>query len=275
TGSLRAYVNGVFDSGNIYHISGVIPALGTAESAAKVMLVGKEYDGLNDVVMQDIDGDGVKDYVIGAILNASGGTDAGVVYSLYGPLSGTVSMSAADVTQTGVAGELLGYSLKTAADVDGDGLLDLWATAPFSSLAGVDAGALYLLPATATSRDARANAVASLAGESSEDYFGVGLDVVDMDADGNQDILVGAPWQSQGGEKSGKAYLFYGPFAGAIGARDAEGSYVGYAVGAMGGDCVASVGDLNADGQPDMAICEPSTNPATNAQISLIYGYSF
>ena len=274
-GSPNAYRNGVESSGTLYHISGAFVTNSTAASVAKTTFLGDEYDGLGDVVLQDVNGDGDKDYILGAYYNATGGTDAGILYTFYGPLSGTLQMSQADVAQTGIAGESLGEPLVTAADLDGDGLEDLWATALYSSLPGTDAGAVYLLPATATSRDARANAIASLSGESSGDLFGVDIAVVDMDADTRQDILVGAAWQGQGGEKSGKAYLFYGPFAGAIDARDAEGSYVGYAVGAMGGDCVSSVGDLNADGQPDLAICEPSTNPATNAQISLIYGYSF
>ncbi|HND34939.1 MAG TPA: FG-GAP-like repeat-containing protein, partial [Myxococcota bacterium] len=215
-GSPNAYRNGVELSGTLYHISGAFATNSTAATIAKTTFLGAEYDALSAVTVQDLDGDGTEDYVIGAALNAAGGTDAGAVYSFYGPLSGTIEMDQADVVQTGVAGELLGYQLETAEDMDGDGLADLWAAATDSSLAAAAAGAVYLLPATATSRDARANAIASLAGESAEDVFGFDVATLDMDADGNQDVLVGAVWQSQGGEKSGKAYLFYGPFAGSI-----------------------------------------------------------
>ena len=74
----------------------------------------------------DVDGDGLDDIIVGAFGNSDGGTEAGIAYLVYGPVSGTIDLSAADATFVGEAAEdWAGASVDSAGDVDGDGSDDL------------------------------------------------------------------------------------------------------------------------------------------------------
>jgi len=81
----------------------------------------------------DFNGDGIHDFIVGAYQNVDGGaTGSGAAYIFFGAsnISGTKDTGSgptADVTILGkaVASELLGFSLSSAGDVNGDGIDDI------------------------------------------------------------------------------------------------------------------------------------------------------
>ncbi|MCP4915286.1 MAG: hypothetical protein GY913_00035 [Proteobacteria bacterium] len=88
----------------------------------------------------DFNRDGEPDLTYGAPLNDLGGSAAGAVFVVWGPLSGT---RAADTTLQGyIGGEQAGSDLRALGDIDGDGTDDLISSATRSQTA---TGAAYIL----------------------------------------------------------------------------------------------------------------------------------
>ncbi len=76
----------------------------------------------------------------------------------------------------------------------------------------------------------------------------------DVNGDGYEDVLVGAPYLDAGGTDNGRAYLYYGSASGLAGGAawsitGASGSTLGYSVG--------PAGDVNGDGLADILIGAP------------------
>lgn len=88
-------------------------------------LVGEAADDVlgHSVSAGDVDGDGFTDLVLGAYENDEGGYNAGAVYVVYGPVSGSVTVTDTDhAKRTGVSGEIhASEALNAIPDLDGDG----------------------------------------------------------------------------------------------------------------------------------------------------------
>lgn len=124
----------------------------------------------------------------------------------------------------------LGDSLADAGDIDGDGLGDLMVGAPKVE---DEAGAAWLF----TGEVLRENAAPEL--DDREAYFygaddqeGAGqfmLGRVDLDQDGNQDLLIGSPmaeWGSSGATLGGVG-IWYGPLSGRHNSQNADAVILG------------------------------------------------
>jgi hypothetical protein len=94
----------------------------------------------------------------------------------------------------------------------------------------------------------------SLVGEVSGDLFGNSLAVGDIDFDGNDDLIVGAPYHDVGDSLlAGKVYTFFG---GPAGDSLPDFTYEGESAGAFTGYAVC-LADLNGDESPDMVMGAP------------------
>lgn len=77
----------------------------------------------------------------------------------------------------------------------------------------------------------------------------------DVDADGHDDILIGAYNNSDGGLYAGAAYLVLGrstPVGGSLSAADA--AYIGEVLYDYAGWSVSGAGDIDSDGHDDLLI---------------------
>jgi hypothetical protein len=166
----------------------------------------------------DVDGDGIGDLVVGAYEDDQGGRDAGAVFVEYGPVdAGTEDLlDAADLQIVGeAAGAYAGRYIRAGGDVDGDGLDDILAAAPYASGGAPSSGVAYLIPGGLTGDLDLASASGKYLGEAAGDYAGEGLALGDFDGDGLADVILGS-YNSTAGYYAGAAYVVLGPAAGTV-----------------------------------------------------------
>lgn len=185
--------------------------------------------------LNDIDGDGVKEAIIGDPFDPQSGTNSGRAY-VYSGRTGQLLH-----TFVGQLSWQLGYAIADAGDVNADGTPDIIAGAPGS---GAGRAIVY--------SGADGSVLLTLSGAANGDFFGRAVaGVGDVNADGHADIAVGAPGNDAAGSNAGRVYVYSG----------ADGSLIrtfnGPAASAMFGAGVARAGDLNHDGVCDLIVGAP------------------
>jgi hypothetical protein len=110
-----------------------------------------------------------------------------------------------------------------------------------------------------------------LTGEADGDVFGTAVAAADTDADGVDDLLVGAPESSAGGVRAGRAYLFLGPPPASGSAAEADRFFTGVS-GDRVGHALAPAGDLDNDGFEDLLIGAPQFFEADPGYVGVYLG---
>lgn len=194
----------------------------------------------------DLDGDGVKDVLLGA--NA-GGDYAGAVYLIpSGAEAPDLQMDAA-AHLTGRPEESAGSTVRAIGDTDGDGLAEFAVGAPSSYWsAGDDPGRVYRLHSMPSGSGALADVADELIGTDPDDETGTAISGVgDTDGDGLDDVVVSAPWAAT-------VYLLRGGWIDGQLAEDADARVVGATGEDTLGAAVGAVGDWDGDGLADIAV---------------------
>ena len=227
-------------------------------------------DNAGNVVagLGDVNGDGYDDFAIGADDAAD---DAGIVYFIAGDPSALSDMSLwrADAKLTGIAsGDVVGCSISGAGDVNNDGYDDLLVGA---SNVNHMTGATYLVLGSATglSTITLSDSDAVFTGERSLDFAGRGAaGAGDLNGDGFDDIVLGAPWA----EESGVVYLVMGSATGpsSMSLQNADTKLVGEADDDHAGDRVSGAEDVNGDGLGDFLVGASCENTSAGAVYLLL-----
>jgi hypothetical protein len=169
------------------------------------------------------------------------------------------SLSSANAKLIGVADRDHAGTSVASGDVDGDSFSDVFVGAPDEDAGGNAAGAVYLVLGSGLSGTVDLSAADSkIVGEATRDGAGTSLaGAGDVDGDGLDDLLVGAPGADSGGGDSGAAYLVLGTPAAALdlGAADAE--IAGENASDAAGTSVGGGEDADGDGYADLLVGAP------------------
>ena len=175
-------------------------------------------------------------------------------------LAGTFGLMGAGTYIIGEANyDEAGFAISSAGDLDADGYGDVIIGAyRVDAPAATDMGAAYLMYGPLGAGFDLANADAQLSGESPGDWAGYAVaGGCDVNADGYDDILVGAVERAEGGVSAGVAYIDYGPVLADHNLYTADGKFVGEE-GDWVGAALSCAGDQDNDGSDDILIGAPT-----------------
>ena len=208
---------------------GLLPFYGDAANDE----MGRSVSGAGDV-----NNDGFDDIIVGARGDDTNGAQAGAARVLSGADGSTLYTFFGDST-----GDLFGVTVSGAGDVNNDGnddvIVGAWGDDPNGGqsgsatvYSGLDGSVLH-----------------TFNGDAANDRFGISVSGAgDVNNDGNDDLIVGARWDDDGGANAGSARVFSG----------VDGStlytFHGLAAGDEFGYSVSGAGDVNNDGNDDVVV---------------------
>ena len=225
----------------------------------------------------DVNGDGIDDLLVGANGNDAGGSSAGEAYVVFGTTSSVSAVNLDDVALgtsgfkiTGEsAGDNAGFSVSSAGDVNGDGIDDVFVGAINNDAGGTNAGAAYVIFGTTSGVSAvnldditLGTGGFKITGEAIANAAGFSVSSAgDVNGDGIDDVIVGAPRNDGGGSYAGAAYVIFGATSSvsAVNLDDVALGTGGFRItgevpGDRAGYSVSSAGDVNGDGIDDLIV---------------------
>ena len=268
-----------------------------------------DFSGASVSGAGDINGDGLDDIIVGAFFADPNDNDSGASYVVFGKNDGSVvelsAIANGDndsgfVLNGGTIFDLSGRSVSGAGDINGDGLDDILIGAPFAAPNDFNSGASYVVFGKSDGNVVELSDIANgdsgfvlngISGgihvegllfegdESGSSVSGAG----DVNGDGLDDIIIGAPHADPNGTDSGASYVVFGKIDGNVVelSNIENGDGGGFAINGVdindqSGGSVSGAGDINGDGLDDIIIGARDADPNGNFSGSsyLVFGKS-
>jgi VCBS repeat-containing protein len=258
-----------------------------------------EYDesGFSVSSAGDVNGDGFDDLIVGARRDDPNGTSSGASFVVFGKTDGTaVALSDVEAGNGGFvingvsAGDEAGFSISSAGDVNGDGFDDLIVGALGDDPNGTSSGASFVVFGKTDGTAVELSAVEAgnggfvINGVSEGDFSGRSVNSAgDVNGDGFDDLIVGAPYDDPNGSSSGASFVVFGKTDGtAVELSDIEAGTGGFVIngvseGDQSGFSVSSAGDVNGDGFDDLIVgaCFDDPNGKNSGASFVVFGGNF
>jgi Ca2+-binding RTX toxin-like protein len=238
----------------------------------------------------DVNGDGFADVIVGMPSYGSNRGRAVIVFGHDGPFGTVNATSGAQLAPLNVASQQAGRQVAGAGDINGDGFDDVMVATNYGDTGGSNTGTIYVVFGRATGWDTTLNLDAMtgtqgfvIAGADVEDLAGISISRAgDVNADGFDDMIIGANKADPHGNNSGAAYVVFGKASGfgALDLSNLDGTngfkILGGGTEAWAGRSVAAAGDVNGDGIDDILVGAPYAygGGSTRGKAYVIFGQS-
>jgi hypothetical protein len=275
------------DTGASYVVFGraesVAVDLSQIEAHGFVINGASEFDaaGFSVSAAGDVNNDGFDDLIVGAPDAEGNAENSGVSYVVYGKADNT-AIDLSEIVGHGFeingvsTDDQSGYSVGSAGDVNGDGFDDLIVGAPNADGNAKNSGASYVVFGKSDDDAVNLSTLEEngtgfvINGTSEGDQFGFSVSTAgDMNGDGFDDLIIGAPAADGSVDNSGVSYVVYGKAdSGAVDLSAIAEGVGGFVInGTSGGDgfgtSVSAAGDVNGDGFDDLIVGAPNADSVT------------
>jgi hypothetical protein len=226
----------------------------------------------------DINGDGVDDLAIGALFAQDNSGAAYVIFGSKDPnyFNNPIELSNLQPTQGftikgNQSGDNVGWAVSSAGDFNGDGVKDLLIGATHPNDDGLaNKGEAYIIFGKKDGDFASTVDILAIISDKPNNLGYSVSDAGDINGDGIDDLIIGAPYADPNGNNSGSSYVVYGrskdnPFTDyLINVSNLNGTN-GFVINGQDGDqsgfSVSKAGDINGDGIGDLIIGARDGNP--------------
>ncbi|NJL03508.1 MAG: PKD domain-containing protein [Chloroflexaceae bacterium] len=240
------------DTGEVHLYYGQLTPLSPSPNHTLAAPAGTTSFGAAVNTAGDLNGDGLSAIIVGAPTTDGAGTARGRALLYAGaktPVQATANLSLSRAGQPSSTN--FGHSFTAAGDLNGDGFGDVATAAPNSD-------AVYLLYGARGGLDPSVLTPTLTLTETGR--FGASMGGAgDLNGDGFDDLIIGAPTLAISGTNQGRVYAYLGSPDGLnlepVWMMDGESS------GDQFGASVAMVGDVNSDGYMDVLIGAPNHTP--------------
>ncbi len=202
------FTNGQSAEGRAYMYLGSASGLATSPAwTAESDQVSAEF-GFSVAPAGDVNGDGFSDVIVGALAYDNAQTNEGRAYIYLGSASG-LATSPAWTAESDQTDALFGDSVATAGDVNGDGFSDVIIGAPKFTNGQTNEGRAYIYLGSASGL-ATSPAWTAESDKANARFGSSVAPAGDINGDGFNDVIIGAPEYINGVSSEGVAVLFYG-----------------------------------------------------------------